>query len=241
MANVFTVTTVLISIPIAEMCFVYIATLFGGSITFSTAMLFALAFLAEFLIGGVTGIFLGASGSDIYFHDTYFVLAHFHYTFVPIAIIAVFAGVYYWFPKYTGRLMNETLGKIHFWGTVIPFNLIFIPLFFLGASGDHRRIYNYLNFPDSAKPYLQDLRIFATYALIVALLVQVVFFVNLFWSIFKGKKVDKNPWKANTLEWAAESPPPHGNFATQPQCFRGPYEYSVPNRSQDYWPQNEPG
>ncbi len=240
MANVFTVTTVLISIPIAEMCFVYIATLFGGSITFSTAMLFALAFMAEFLIGGVTGIFLGASGSDIYFHDTYFVLAHFHYTFVPIAIIAVFAGVYYWFPKYTGRVMNETLGKIHFWGTVIPFNLIFIPLFFLGASGDHRRIYSYLLFPDSAKPYLQDIRIFATYALIVALLVQVVFFINLFWSIFKGKKVDNNPWLANTLEWSAPSPPPHGNFAVLPNCYRGPYEYSTPNRAKDYWPQNEP-
>jgi cytochrome c oxidase subunit 1 len=240
MANVFTVTTVLISIPIAEMCFVYIATLFGGSITFSTAMLFALAFLAEFLIGGVTGIFLGASGSDIYFHDTYFVLAHFHYTFVPIAVIAVFAGVYYWFPKYTGRMMNETLGKIHFWGTVIPFNMIFIPLFFLGASGDHRRIYNYLNFPDSAKPYLQDLRIFATYALIVALAVQVVFFINLFWSIFRGKKVGRNPWEANTLEWVAPSPAPHGNFAVMPTVYRGPYEYSAPGRTSDFWPQNEP-
>lgn len=240
MANVFTVTTVLISVPVTEMCFVYIATLYGGSITFSTAMLFALAFLAEFLIGGVTGIFLGASGSDIYFHDTYFVLAHFHYTFVPIAVIAVFAGVYYWFPKYTGRIMNETLGKVHFWLTTIGFNAIFLPLFFLGAAGDHRRIYSYLNYPDSAKPFLQDTRIFATMAVILVLAAQVVFFFNLFYSMFRGKKVDRNPWQANTLEWVAESPAPHGNFAQYPNCYRGPYEYSVPGRSSDYWPQNEP-
>src|SRR5512134_1109030 len=135
MANVFTVTTLLISVPIAEMCFVYIATLYGGSITLNTPMLWALSFIATFLIGGVTGIFLGASGSDIYMHDTYFVLAHFHYTFFPIAIIGTYAGITYWFPKMTGKLMNETLGKIHFWLTIIPFNFIFIPLFVLGAAG----------------------------------------------------------------------------------------------------------
>src|SRR5215471_12147751 len=150
MANVFTITTLLISIPIAEMMFVYIATLYGGSITLTTPMLWALAFIAEFLIGGVTGIFLGSSGSDIYFHDTYFVLAHFHYTFVPIAVIAVLAGITYWFPKMFGKMMNETLGKIHFWGTIIPFNGIFIPLFVTGMGGDHRRIYNYQNFPELA-------------------------------------------------------------------------------------------
>ena len=119
MANIFSVTTLLISIPIAEMVFLYIATLYGGSIRLTTPMLWALAFIAEFLIGGVTGIFLGASGTDIYLHDTYFVIAHFHYTFVPIAIIAVFAGITFWYPKMFGRMLNETLGKIHFWGTVI--------------------------------------------------------------------------------------------------------------------------
>lgn len=242
MANVFTVTTVLISIPIAEMCFVYIATLYGGSIWLSTAMLFAICFLAEFLIGGVTGVFLGASGGDIYFHDTYFVLAHFHYTFVPIAVIAVFAGVYYWFPKMFGRMMNETLGKVHFWGTAIPFNMIFIPLFFTGTAGDHRRIFNYLIFPDSAKPWLQDMRIFATMSLVVMLCFQVVFFVNFFYSMFRGKKAGANPWQANTLEWVASSPPPHGNFDpnAMPVVYRGPYEYSVPGRKADFWPQNEP-
>lgn len=239
MANVFSVTTVLISIPIAEMCFVYIATLYKGSIELTTPMLFALSFLAEFLIGGVTGIFLGASGTDIYFHDTYFVLAHFHYTFVPIAVIAVFAGIYYWFPKMFGRHLNETLGKIHFWGTVIPFNGIFIPLFYLGAAGQHRRIFSYENFPELARPELQNLRIFATTSLIIMILFQIPFLYNFFVSMKKGKKAEANPWKANTLEWLAPSPPPHGNFAVLPTVYRPPYEYSVPGRLVDYWPQNE--
>ena len=240
MAHVFTVTTLLISIPIAEMMFVYIATLYGGSITLTTPMLWALSFIAEFLIGGVTGIFLGASGADIYFHDTYFVLAHFHYTFFPIAIIGFYAGITYWFPKMFGKMMNETLGKIHFWGTIIPFNLIFIPLFVLGAAGQHRRIYDYKLFPDLAKPEFQDLRVLATTALLVMLAFQAVFFVNFVWSLWKGRKAGKNPWKSNTLEWTAESPPPHGNWPVLPTVYRGPYEYGVPGRETDYWPQNEP-
>ncbi len=151
MANIFTVTTLLISIPVAEMVFLYIATLYGGSIRLDTPMLWALAFIAEFMIGGVTGIFLGSSGTDIYLHDTYFVIAHFHYTFVPIAIISVFAGIYFWYPKMFGRMMNETLGKIHFWGTVIPFNVIFIPLFMTGVAGDQRRIYSYAQFAEAVQ------------------------------------------------------------------------------------------
>jgi cytochrome c oxidase subunit 1 len=240
MAHVFTVTTLLISIPIAEMMFVYIATLYGGSITLTTPMLWALSFIAEFLIGGVTGIFLGASGADIYFHDTYFVLAHFHYTFFPIAIIGFYAGITYWFPKMFGKMMNETLGKIHFWGTIIPFNLIFIPLFVLGAAGQHRRIYDYKLFPDLAKPEFQDLRVLATTALLVMLAFQAVFFVNFVWSLWKGRKAGKNPWKSNTLEWTAESPPPHGNWPVLPTVYRGPYEYGVPGRETDYWPQDQP-
>ncbi len=239
MANVFTITTLLISIPVAEMLFAYIATLYGGSIRFTTAMLFALAFLAEFLIGGVTGIFLGASGADIFLHDSYFVIAHFHYTFVPIAIIAFYAGIYYWFPKMFGRLLNETLGKIHFWLTIIPFNFIFIPLFYLGASGQHRRIYNYLNYPELATPELYTLRIIATVSLIVMILGQIPFLINFIWSLVKGEKAGANPWQSNTLEWVAPSPPPHGNFKVMPEVYRGPYEYSVPGRESDFWPQNE--
>jgi cytochrome c oxidase subunit 1 len=240
MANVFTVTTVLISIPIAEMIFLYIATLYGGDIRLTVPMLWGLAFVAEFLLGGVTGIFLGSSGSDIYFHDTYFVLAHFHYTFVPIAIIAMFAGLTYWFPKMFGRMLNEFWGKIHFWGTIVAFNCIFIPLFLLGLAGQHRRIYNYEHFPELAKPALQDLRQFATIAMIVMLAFQVIFIINFFYSMFKGRKASKNPWNANTLEWTVPSPPPHGNFAEYPTVYRGPYEYAVEGRELDYWPQDEP-
>jgi len=240
MANIFTVTTLLISVPIAEMCFVYIATLWGGSITFSTPMLWALAFIAEFLIGGVTGIFLGASGADIYMHDTYFVLAHFHYTFYPIAIIGTFAGFTFWFPKMFGRMMDDRLGKIHFWGSIIPFNCIFIPLFVLGMAGQHRRIFDFNNFPELAAPWMQHTREFATVALLVMLAFQLVFFYNVWKSWRKGEKAGKNPWKSTTLEWTTESPPGHGNWAELPTVYRGPYEYSVPDREEDYWPQNQP-
>ncbi len=241
MGNVFAVTTLLISIPIAEIFFAYIATLYGGSIEFKVPMLWALAFIIEFMLGGVTGIYLGASALDVYFHDNYFVVAHFHYTFFPAAIIGFYAACYYWFPKLVGRMMNETLGKIHFWGTVIPFNGIFIPLFFLGMAGQHRRIFMYTesNYPDLAQ--FQDMRVFATISLIIMLIFQIPFFINLFLSVKKGEKAPKNPWKANTLEWSAPSPAPHGNFPPNdmPRVYRGPYEYSVPDRELDYWPQNE--
>jgi cytochrome c oxidase subunit 1 len=238
MASLFSVTTLIISVPIAEMVFVYIATLYGGSITLTTPMLWALAFVAEFLIGGVTGIFLGAAGADIYFHDTYFVTAHFHYTFFPIAFIAGFAGLTFWFPKMFGRMMNETWGKVHFWGTIVSFNVIFIPLFLTGAAGDHRRIYDYSQFADLA--HLQPMRVTATIALLVMIAFQFVFLWNFVYSLFRGEVAEANPWKANTLEWTAPSPPPHGNFAELPTVYRGPYEYSVPGRVKDYWPQNEP-
>jgi len=238
MANVFVVTTVLISIPLAEMMFSYIATLYGGSIELKTPMLWALGFLAAFLIGGVTGIYLGASALDVYFHDSYFVLAHFHYTFFPITIIGMFAALTFWFPKMFGRMMNETLGKIHFWGTFIPFNCIFLPLFFLGLAGQHRRIYNYDHFPDLATQDLQNIRVFATVSLVVMLLFQLVFVYNFFVSMFKGEKAPDNPWRANSLEWSTSSPPPHGNFKNLPTVYRGAYEYSTPGREEDFWPQN---
>lgn len=240
MANIFSITTLIISIPIAEMVFVYIATLYGGSIRFTTPMLWALAFIAEFLIGGVTGIFLGASGADIYLHDTYFVIAHFHYTFVPIAIIGTFAGLTFWYPKMFGRMMNEKLGKIHFWGTIIGFNVVFLPLFITGAAGDQRRVYNYALFPEQARPELQHLRTLSTIGLLIMLASQLFFLFNFIWSLRHGERAEANPWKSNTLEWTVASPPPHGNFAEMPTVYRGPYEYGTPGRSEDYWPQNVP-
>jgi len=240
MANVFTITTLLISVPITEMIFVYIATLYGGSIQFTTPMLWALSFIAEFLIGGVTGIFLGASGADIYFHDTYFVVAHFHYTFFPSAIIGMFAGLTFWYPKMFGRMLNETLGKIHFWGTIIAFNMIFLPLFITGAAGDQRRIYNYALFSEQTRPELQYLRELSTIGVMILMTFQVFFLFNFFWSLKHGERASENPWLSNTLEWTVPSPPPHGNFAELPTVYRGPYEYATPGRKEDYWPQNAP-
>ena len=242
MANVFTVTTVLISIPIAEMMFLFIATLYGGSIRFKTPMLWALSFIALFLIGGVTGIPLGASGSDIYLHDSYFVIAHFHYTFFPIAFIGTFAALTYWFPVMFGRMMNEFWGKVHFWGTMVGVNGIFIPLFILGLAGQHRRIYSYLHYAELGTPELQMLRIIATSSLLLLLAFQVIFLINFFGSMVFGPKAERNPYKASTLEWTTPSMPPgHGNWPrnAMPNCYRGPYEYATPGRDADYWPQNE--
>ena len=238
MAAFFSITTIIISIPFAAIIFAMIATLYKGAVSFHTPMLWALGFLAEFLIGGVTGIYLGSSAFDIYAHDTYFVIAHFHYTLFPIVIFGGMTGITYWWPKFTGKMMNETLSKLHFWFTFIFFNLTFFPLFFAGMMGDHRRIYNY-QFFTSLKGN-EGYREIATIATMGLLLSQIFFIVNVIVSLMGKKTAEaKNPWKANSLEWQADSPPPHGNFHPYPEVFRGSYEYSVTNRSQDYWPQNE--
>ena len=240
MATVFSITTLFISVPVGTEIFVYIATLYGGSIQLKTPMLWTIAFIAEFLIGGVTGIFLGSSATDIYLHDTYFLVAHFHYTMVPIVLFATFAGISYWFPKMFGRMMNETLGKIHFWGTAISFNVVFLPLFVTGLAGDQRRIYNYSRFAEQMRPELQHLRFVSTIGAIFLIAFQAFFLFNFFWSMRRGPRAAANPWLANTLEWSTSSPPPHGNFAEMPVVYRGPYEYGVPGRADDYWPQNAP-
>jgi cytochrome c oxidase subunit 1 len=235
LAEPFSVTTIAISIPFAVMLFAMIATLWRGQITFSTPMLFALGALANFLLGGVTGIPLGTNASDIYLHDTYFVIAHFHNTLVPTAVIGGFGGIYYWFPKMFGRMMNETLGKLHFAFTWVGFNMVFVPLFLIGLGGGQRRIYM-----SSVYTYykpLQPLHVIATIGLLVIIAGQIPFLVNFFLSMFRGAKAGANPWHATTLEWATDSPPPHENFHTIPTVVRGPYEYSVPGMDQDWAPQ----
>ena len=220
--------------------FAYIATLFKGSITLTTPMLWALGFIAEFLIGGVTGIFLGSSAFDIYAHDTYFVIAHFHYALFPTVIFGGMTGITYWFPKFTGKMMNPLLGKTHFWLTTIGFNLLFLPLFFVGLAGQHRRIFNYSAWPELITQDLQNLRVAATIGMLIICFGQIFLFWNIFISLRKGKPAGNNPWNANSLEWVAPSPPGHGNFAEIPTVYRGPYEYSVEGEESDFLPQNQP-
>jgi cytochrome c oxidase subunit 1 len=240
MSTVFSITTILISVPFAVVVFSYLATLWGGSIELATPMLFALGMLGEFLLGGVTGIYLGSSAFDIYAHDTYFVVAHFHYTLIPIVVYGGLAGIYHWYGKFTGRLLDERLGKLHFWLTTVFFNVTFLPLFFGGLAGEHRRVYDYAPWPSLMTPDLRMLRVVATLGAVGLMLTQAVFVINAVWSYFRGAKAEANPWRAATLEWATASPPPHGNFAVRPTVWRGPYEYSVPGRPDDYWPQDRP-
>jgi cytochrome c oxidase subunit 1 len=232
----FSITTILISVPFAVMMLAMIATLWRGSIRFPTPMLFALGTIVTFLVGGVTGIFNGSAPVDIYIHDTYFVVAHFHFTLFPAALFGGFAGIYYWFPKMFGRMMNETLGKIHFWLTLVLFNLVFIPMFMLGLGGHMRRIYDPTQY-EFLKP-LQPINEFITVAAILLLIAQLCFVVNFVRSIFRGRTAGDNPWAANTLEWSTPSPPLHGNFEEPPSVYRGPYVYSAPGVESDWHSQH---
>jgi len=237
----FQTTTMIISIPSVIILGALFISLWGGSIRFNTPMLFALAFLPMFGIGGLTGLPLGLSAADIYLHDTYYVIGHFHYVVAPGTIFGLMAGIYYWFPKVTGRKMNEMLGKIHFWGTLVCMNLIFMPMMIQGLAGVSRRLYDGGATYAHAQGTLHWNTTMSQAAWIMGLF-QLFFIFNLIWSIKKGKKVGANPWEATTLEWVAASSPPihHGNFEKAPEVFRDPYEYSVPGKSTDFTPQNAP-
>jgi cytochrome c oxidase subunit 1 len=236
----FQTTTMIISIPSIIILTVLIMSLWGGSIRFTVPMLFALAFLPMFGIGGLTGLPLGLATTDIYLHDTYYVIGHFHYVVAPGTLFALFAGVYHWFPKVTGKQMNAALGKIHFWGSLIFMNGIFFPMLIQGLAGVSRRLYDGgLSYAHAQEVlYLNKVMSHSAWALAI---VQLVFVVNLIWSLWRGQKVGNNPWDATTLEWAAPSPPPHGNFPDGvPTVYRMPYEYSVPQHDRDFLPQHEP-
>jgi len=253
-ATFFQTTTMIISIPSVIILTCMFISLWGGSIRFNTPMLFVLAFLPMFGIGGLTGLPLGFSYSDIHLHDTYYVIAHFHYIVAPGTIFALFAGIYYWFPKMTGRKMNEFWGRVHFWLSFIFMNLVFRPMFAQGMSGMLRRMADggaMYSATANARAgagviggltdYIMSLHTYILWAAVGLALAQIPFIVNLFWSLRNGPKVKSdNPWRSTTLEWQTPTPPPHGNFAEPPRVYRGPYEYSVPGHPTDYTPQNVP-
>ncbi|MBI4447027.1 MAG: cbb3-type cytochrome c oxidase subunit I [Acidobacteria bacterium] len=238
-AMVFSLTTTAVAVPSAIKTFNWLGTLWGGRVRFTTAMLFAIGFVSLFVTGGVSGLFLNQPSVDIYLHDTYFVVAHFHMIMGVAAIFGIFAATYYWFPKMFARHLSERLGKIHFWITFVGVYSIFMPMHFLGVMGNPRR---YAEF--TAFEFLADvvpIHEFISIAAFVTIGAQLLFAVNFFWSIARGKIAEINPWSATTLEWTVPSPPPHDNFGGRaPVVHRGPYEYSVPGASRDFILQSEP-
>jgi len=199
-------------------------------------MLFALAFLPMFGIGGLTGLPLGLVPSDIHLHDTYYVIGHFHYVVAPGTIFALFAGIYYWYPKATGRKMSETLGQLHFWPSLLFINGVFMPMFIQGLAGVSRRLYDPTQYAHAIP--VQGTNVMISWCAWLLAIAQIPFIINFLLSWKFGEKVGRNPWQATTLEWAAPSPPPHGNFDFDFEVYNDPYEYSHPDASEGFLPQH---
>jgi len=238
-AFAFSIMTMAIGVPSAIKTFNWLGTLMHARIRFQTPMLFAIGFVSLFVSGGLSGPFLAQPVLDIPLHDTAFVVAHFHLIMGVAAIFGIFAATYYWFPKMFGHMMNEGLGKIHFFFTLIGAYCIFMPMHYLGMAGQPRR---YSQFTELAYlHHLIPLNTFITYAAIITISAQFIFLFNLFWSMFKGPKASDNPWEATTMEWTTATPPPHDNFGGKtPVVNHGPYEYNVPGAARDYIMQTDP-
>ncbi len=235
----FSISTMVIAVPSAIKTFNWLGTVWRGSIRFTTPMLFALAFISMFVIGGLSGIFMASTPVDLFVHHTYFIVAHIHYVLFAGSILNIFAGVYFWFPKMFGRFMNDFWGKIHFVLTFVFLNLTFFPMHNLGLAGMMRRIADPTQYEHLRN--LQPLNIFITLSAFALGLSTIIFFVNFFHSMFHGLKAPANPWQSNTLEWTLPSPVTlHGNFEKTPTVYHGPYEYSVPGMESDFLPQDQP-
>ena len=239
LGSVFTFTTLLIAIPSAVKAFNYITTLWKGNIQFTPAMLFSIGLVSTFVTGGLTGVILGDSALDINVHDTYFVVAHFHIVMGLSAIFGMYAGVYHWFPKMYGRMMNKSMGYAHFWLTFITAYGVFFPMHFLGMAGLPRRYYSNTAFPMFDN--LADINILITYFAIIGGSAQLIFIFNFFYSIWRGPKATQNPWRANSLEWTTPVEHVHGNWPGDvPVVHRWAYDYSKPGAEEDFVPQNVP-
>ena len=239
LGSVFVFTTLLIAIPSAVKAFNYITTLWKGNVVFTPAMLFSIGLVSSFISGGLTGIILADSALDINVHDTYFVVGHFHIVMGLSAIFGMFAGVYHWFPKLFGRMMNIKMGYAHFWLTFVSAYGVFFPMHFLGLAGVPRRYYSNSAFPMFDN--LVDINVIVTVFAIIAASAQVIFLFNFFYSLYRGPKATANPWNSNTLEWTTPVEHIHGNWPRAiPEVHRWPYDYSKPGEETDFVPQTVP-
>jgi cytochrome c oxidase subunit 1 len=231
--SVFAVATLLITIPSSVLVLCWVASLFDARMQLTTPMLFALGFVSVFVTGGLGGFFLGSAWTDIQLHDTYFVVGHFHFTMAMSPLFALFAGIYYWFPRFFGRLMNEKLGKIHFWFTIAGTYLVFLTMHVLGVGGMIRHTYDPTQY--DVMRYMQPLNVVITYSVFVLAASQIFFLFNFFRSLRRGPLPEANPWKVNTLEWQAPTPIPHGNWGDAvPNVHRWPYDYGDIGGEKDY-------
>ena len=236
LGSVFMILTLIIAVPSAVKAFNYLTTLWKGNLRFTPAMLFSIGLVSFFISGGLTGIYLGNAAMDIQLHDSYFVVAHFHLVMGSAAIFGMFAGIYHWFPKMYGRMMNPTLGYFHFWITFVSAYLVFFPMHFMGLAGVPRRYYQFTLVKEFE--VWMDVNVLITVSALIGGFAQLFFLFNFFYSIFKGKKSVQNPWQSNSLEWSTPVERIHGNWpGAIPEVYRGPYEYSRPDREEDFFPQ----